>query len=167
MASGGLRDLVARLEANGQLLRIRKEVDPKFELAAVTAHVQQSRNLPVLFENVKGTRFPVVSNLYGNYAIVAEILGTGPAELAATWAAMTEDRSDPSDPAQTDGPVELHDVSLSEIPHVTFCEKDAGPYLTAAVVLARDPGTGNAESLLPPDADHRRDGASGPIEPVG
>ena len=141
-ASGGLRDLVARLEANGQLLRIRKEVDPKFELAAVTAHVQQSRNLPVLFENVKGTRFPVVSNLYGNYAIVAEILGTGPAELAATWAAMTEDRSDPSDPAQTDGPVELHDVSLSEIPHVTFCEKDAGPYLTAAVVLARNPGTG-------------------------
>ena len=142
MASGGLRDLVARLEANGQLLRIKKEVDPKFELAAVTAHVQQSRNLPVLFENVKGTRFPVVSNLYGNYAIVAEILGTGPAELAATWAAMTEDRSDPSDPAQTDGPVELHDVSLSEIPHVTFCEKDAGPYLTAAVVLAKDPSTG-------------------------
>ena len=79
MASGGLRDLLARLGANGHLLRIRKAVDPRFELAAVTTHVQQRRNLPVLFENVKGTRFPVVSNLYGNYAIVAGILGTGPA----------------------------------------------------------------------------------------
>ena len=55
---------------------------------------------------------------------------------------MTDDQRDPSHPAQTDGPVEVHDVALSEIPHVTFCEKDAGPYLTAAVVLAKDPSTG-------------------------
>ena len=142
MASGDLRDLLARLGTNGQILRVKKEVDPKFELAAVTTHVQQRQNLPILFENVKGTRFPVVSNLYGNYAIVAEMLGTSHAELAATWAAITDDQRDPSDPVQTDRPVELHDLALSEIPHVTFCEKDAGPYLTAAVVLVKDPSTG-------------------------
>jgi len=51
-----LRGFVARLEAAGQLLRVRREVDPKFELAAVVQAIQRRENLPVLFERVRGTR---------------------------------------------------------------------------------------------------------------
>ena len=31
---------------------------------------------------------------------------------------------------------------LSDLPHITYCERDAGPYITAGVFLAKEPGTG-------------------------
>ncbi len=79
-----MRGLIAALEAEDRVLRLSKEVEPRFELAAVTRHIQETSNLPVVFEKVKGSSFPVVSNLYGNYALVAGMFGAEPSALAAT-----------------------------------------------------------------------------------
>ncbi len=137
-----MRGLLAALQSEDQVLRVSREVDPLFELAAVTRHVQEGANLPVIFERVTGTRYPVVSNLYGNYGLVAKIFGTKASGLAAAWADATaaQDRP-PLDDASGDLPA-VEEIAFADLPHVTFCEKDAGPYLTAAIVLARDPETG-------------------------
>src|SRR5205823_11925890 len=82
----GLRDFLKRLEGRGEVIRIRKEVDPRFEVAALIRDVQQRRNQPVLFERVKGSTARIVSNVCGSYAGVAAALGVEPRDLARTWA---------------------------------------------------------------------------------
>ncbi len=142
LASLDLRAALARLDGDGQLLRVRREVDPKFELAAVTRRVQLGPNLPVLFEKVRGTPFRVVSNVYGNYGIVARMLGTELSGVAATWAGLMTELDRPGLAASPGEAPPVREVPFAEVPHITYCEKDAGPYLTASVVLARDPDTG-------------------------
>ena len=137
-----MRGLIEVLQAEHQVLRLRKPVEPRFELAALIRRVQEGANLPLLFEHVQGTRFPVVSNLYGSYERVAKILGTTTSELAATWSAAAAGDSAAGlrePPGELPG---VEEIAFADLPHITFCEKDAGPYLTAAIVLAREPETG-------------------------
>src|SRR5262249_22764551 len=82
----GLRDFLALLEQRGEVIRIRKEVDPRFEVAALIRDIQQRRNRAVVFERVKGFQNPIVSNVCGSYANVAALLGVPPNALSQTWA---------------------------------------------------------------------------------
>ena len=58
-------DLVNDLEKNGHLIRIKEEVDPNLEMAAIQLRVFQQGGKAVLFENIKGCEFQAVSNLFG------------------------------------------------------------------------------------------------------
>lgn len=135
-----LRDYLSECERRGQLLRVRREVDPKFELNAVVRKVQAGPNLPIVFEKVRGTSFKVVSNTLGDYSRIAGLLNTDVGGLARSWAermsAPTPTEAEP--PAQE---IALSRISLSDIPHITFAAKDAGAYLTSSVVVVRDPHT--------------------------
>jgi 4-hydroxybenzoate decarboxylase len=142
LCSSDLRTYLSQLEAEQRLLRVRREVDAKFELAAVTKRIQQTSNLPVVFERVRGTAFPVVSNLYGHYGLVARLLGTDVSGVAARWAALMADTGAAPAGTAPGAPPAVRSISLLDVPHLTYCEKDAGPYLTASVVLARDPDSG-------------------------
>jgi 4-hydroxy-3-polyprenylbenzoate decarboxylase len=53
------------LERAGQLLRIREEVDPYLEMAAIHRQVHRENGPAILYENIKGSDFPGVSNLFG------------------------------------------------------------------------------------------------------
>jgi UbiD family decarboxylase len=108
------------------LLVVRREVDPKFELNAVVRKIQSGPNLPVLFEKVRGNRYPVISNTLGNYRIIAQLLGVELDRVAARWAELTASTATIGDeyPAEN---VDMEEVSLADIPHITFSEKDAGP----------------------------------------
>lgn len=55
LPAADLRVFLDRLDADGQLLRVRREVDPRFELPAVTKRIQQTTNLPVLFGSARST----------------------------------------------------------------------------------------------------------------
>src|SRR5215470_5390947 len=81
-----LRDFLTRLEGRGELIRIRKEVDPRFEVAALIRDIQQRRNRAVVFERVRGFANSIVSNVCGSYANVAALLGVPPSALSQTWA---------------------------------------------------------------------------------
>jgi UbiD family decarboxylase len=147
LLSNDLRGLISTLESEGRVFRVRREVDPCFELAAVTDRVQARENWPVVFENVKGCRFPVVSNVYGNYGLIAEMLGTDASGLTAAWFRLTSE-SEPAtpplgDPSQEEFP-EIDEIDYADLPRIVYCEKDAGPYLTAGIVVAKDPGTGRS-----------------------
>lgn len=58
-------DCVDDLERTGQLLRIHEVVDPYLEMAAIHRQVNREKGPAILFENVKGSRFPAVSNIFG------------------------------------------------------------------------------------------------------
>ena len=58
-------DLVNDLEKNGHLIRIKEEVDPNLEMAAIQLRVFEKGGKALLFENIKGCEFQAVSNLFG------------------------------------------------------------------------------------------------------
>lgn len=65
MGYQNLAECVADLEKNGHLIRIKEEVDPYLEMAAIHLRVYEKQGPALLFENVKGSEFPAVSNLFG------------------------------------------------------------------------------------------------------
>ncbi len=65
MSYKSLRACVNNLEKTGQLVRIKTELDPNLEIAEVHRRVYDAGGPALLFENVKGSPFPAVSNLYG------------------------------------------------------------------------------------------------------
>src|SRR4030095_5921705 len=56
-----------RQELPEDVLTIKKEMDPRFEIATLVVKLEQERRFPVLlFENVKGSKFPVVTNTHAS-----------------------------------------------------------------------------------------------------
>lgn len=60
-----LRECVADLEKHGHLVRVKEEVDPDLEMAAIHLRVHAAKGPAIFFEKVKGCDFPAVSNLFG------------------------------------------------------------------------------------------------------
>ncbi len=65
MGYSNLSACIADLERNNHLIRIKEEVDPHLEMAAIHLRVFENQGPALLFENVKGSKFPAVSNLFG------------------------------------------------------------------------------------------------------
>ncbi|WDF69863.1 UbiD family decarboxylase [Sphingobacterium oryzagri] len=65
MGYKSLAECVADLERNGHLVRIKEEVDPYLEMAAIHMRVFDVEGPALYFENIKGSKFPAVSNLFG------------------------------------------------------------------------------------------------------
>lgn len=65
MAYKSLAECVTDLEKNGHLIRIKDEVDPYLEMAAIHLRVYENQGPAILFENIKGSPFPALSNLFG------------------------------------------------------------------------------------------------------
>ncbi len=54
------------LEKHGHLVRIKEEVDPYLEMAAIHLRMYEANGPAILFENVKGTKYRAASNIFGN-----------------------------------------------------------------------------------------------------
>src|SRR6201985_2483516 len=65
MGYPSLQACIADLEKHGHLIRIREEVDPHLQMAAIHLRVFENQGPAILFEHVKGSKFPAVSNLFG------------------------------------------------------------------------------------------------------
>jgi 4-hydroxy-3-polyprenylbenzoate decarboxylase len=65
MAYQSLESCLIDLERNGQLIRIKDEVDPYLEMAAIHLRVFEAKGPALLFENVKGSKFSAASNIFG------------------------------------------------------------------------------------------------------
>ena len=65
MAYQSLNDCILDLEKNGHLIRIKEEVDPYLEMAAIHLKQFEKGGQAVLFENIKGCKYKAVSNLFG------------------------------------------------------------------------------------------------------
>ena len=60
-----LEQALLDLEKAGLLKRIHDEVDPNLEMAEMARIAFEKGGPALLFENVKGSKFPAVANLYG------------------------------------------------------------------------------------------------------
>ena len=65
MSYKNINECVLDLERNGHLIRIKEEVDPNLEMAAIHLKVFEAGGPALLFENIKGCQFKAVSNLFG------------------------------------------------------------------------------------------------------
>ena len=65
MGYSSLRECINDLEKHKHLVRIKEEVDPNLEMAAIHLRVFEAGGPAIYFENIKGCRFPAVSNLFG------------------------------------------------------------------------------------------------------
>jgi len=65
MGYPSLNACIADLEKNGHLVRIKEEVDPYLQMAAIHLRVFEHGGPAILFENIRGSKFPAVSNLFG------------------------------------------------------------------------------------------------------
>lgn len=65
MGYKSLAECVEDLERNNHLIRIKEEVDPYLEMAAIHMRVYDQQGPALYFENIKGSKFPAVSNLFG------------------------------------------------------------------------------------------------------
>lgn len=153
-----LRSYLSLLEKEDELVRIKKPVSSKFELAAVVSKFDAKQ--AVLFENVKEgnkVRF-VASNVCGTprrfyMAISSDGAPKGASEakkairarvgeaLAAMSAPATMQRDEQAPAFEQNSSRNLYDL-----PIVTHFEKDAGAFVTASVVFARDGERGNQNS---------------------
>ena len=133
-----------------EFCRITKEVDPRYEAAAILTKLEQARKLPILrYEKVKGSSFPVVTNIYSTKKKIAASIGVDPGHFRQTYLAAMENPIPPQ--FVTDGPILEESISeddfdWNDFPLMTYHEGDAAPYLTAGMVLAEDPETGRANA---------------------
>ena len=139
-----MRNYIKHLEKSKQLLIVEREVDPKHELAAVTKKVQEQGDQAIQFNKVKGTDFPVVTNLYGSRRRLCELIDAPLDGFCKSWSEIVnsskESTTEPSRPGNAS--VERVEGKLSDLPLITYHEKDAGPYFTSAIYLAKDPDSG-------------------------
>ena len=144
---GDLRDFIKLLESRGELVRIKKEVDPKFEIGGYLWEYEQ-QGKAVLFENVKGSKIPVVGGLYQSWKRIGLSLGAsgrfGPSEMYAMfYAAMP--KSMPPQEVSTGSWKEVilkgDRIDLSTLPVPTLFEGDGGPYITAGIGISKNPET--------------------------
>jgi 4-hydroxy-3-polyprenylbenzoate decarboxylase len=70
-----LRDFISLLEQQGELVRIREEVDPYLEMTEISDRTLRAQGPALLFENPKGHDVPVLCNLFGTPKRVAMGMG--------------------------------------------------------------------------------------------
>lgn len=138
-----LRSQLEAVEKWGEVLRITKEVNPRFELPAICKKLEADK--AVIFEKVKGYSMPVVVGLDNNRSRMARVLGTDDFGLTPRY--LEAIRSPLPPVVVKDGPVKEVKTTrnidlLSYLPVITHYEKDGGPYITAGVVIAEDKSQG-------------------------
>lgn len=143
MSIHDLRTYLDAVRAAGELYEIRRPVSAVRELGAVLRACERA-DKAAFFHAVEGFDVPVVGGLLSSPRRIALALGCDVAEVGARMAAGTER---PIAPGHHDGPAPGQEVviktpDLTRWPIPTHSPLDAGPFVTAGVVIARDPETG-------------------------
>ena len=140
-----IQSYIEFLESNGDLIRVKSEVDAEYELAGI-AKKYEGRKV-ILFEKVKGSDCPVLMGLYWNRDILSRIFDTPSDELPFALANDVKAwRASPIEPVVVkQGPaneVIEQEIDLYQLPIPLHSELDGGRYLTSSIVIAKDPDTG-------------------------
>ncbi len=131
-----LRSFLEQMETKGKISHVKDEVSTRFEIPFI---IKKSDNEgPVLlFEKVKNHKTKVVANVCGTRKRICEALDIDQNEL---YNRLVEAWRSPRKPQIVeDGLVKevIEKPDLSKIPILTHFEKDAGPYITSAVIHAK------------------------------
>jgi 4-hydroxy-3-polyprenylbenzoate decarboxylase len=164
MGYPSLQACIADLEKNGHLIRIKEEVDPYLQMAAIHLRVFEHQGPAILFENVRGSKFPALSNLFGTLE-QSKFIFRDSLEQVKT---LIELKNDPvkaiKHPFQyahvgitalsalpkkvsANAPISFGKTKISELPQIVNWPLDGGPFITMPQVYTEDidkPGIMNA-----------------------
>ena len=125
---------------------VGKPVDARYEITGLVAKLEkEGRKRPVLlFENVSGTSFPVITNLHASRSRLAAAINAAPDQMLPTYLRAMDKPIAPR--VVKTGPVKDvvrrgAEVDLLSLPQIVHHERDAGPYVTAAISFAKDPAS--------------------------
>ena len=149
MVSKSLREWLRVLEQDGVLKHVGREVNLEHELAAVGKKACGTYAVwfdkPIGERLPKDNKIPVVTGICGNRAMFAKAMGVSAREMSGTF---SEAQAHPIEPVVVppgEAPVKAvvtRQVNLYGLPIPVHHEKDSGQYITAGVVVAKDPVTG-------------------------
>ncbi|MGE5818493.1 MAG: UbiD family decarboxylase, partial [Deltaproteobacteria bacterium] len=146
-----LRGFLNEIEADepDQVLHVTREVDPHFEVTGVLARLEKERKFPiVIFEKVKGSKLPVVTNVHAEARRLFRAIGLKDGTLPEFIREYSAREDSPKPPVIVkEAPVHEvvltgKDVNVTRLPILTYHEKDAGRYITAGFGIMRDPDSG-------------------------
>ncbi len=128
-----LRNFIDLLKSNNELLEIDKQVSSKYEIAALTKQMDNKEAL--LFNNIKESRFRVITNACGARRRFALALDTSVEKINEKMMnAITNPKSAGKDELKASNTSK----DLSILPIITHFEKDAGPFITSSIVYAKN-----------------------------
>lgn len=151
MGYKSLEQCVIDLERNGHLVRIKEEVDPNLEMAAIHLRVFENDGPAILFENVKGSRFRAVSNLFGSVErsrfifrdsierVKRLVSLKGDPQLLAknpSWLFSAMRGGFNALPLRQKSNFE--EISISDLPQIKCWPNDGGPFVTLPQVYSED-----------------------------
>lgn len=138
-----LRSTLEKLEKMNQLLICEREVNSEYELGAILKHFENKR--PILFNKVKGSPVKVVGGLYGDREVFYNLLNINHENRLFTFMDVIAN----SKPYKlvSNGPIKENiidkNIDLSKIfPIPKFQEKDSSSFITAGILVVKDPDTG-------------------------
>ncbi len=161
MSFRSLREFLDHCEAKGDLKRITREVDWRCEVTEIACREARAQGPVLLFENVRGSRFPLAVNVLAAERRVEWAIGRKPravgAEIEEIFHALPPKRlSDlwalrgsarrvlASRPARIErGPAQEHSLgaNLSSLPTLQLWPGDGGRFITFPLVFTEDPDT--------------------------
>jgi len=161
-----LRDWIALLEREGELVRVQAEVDPHLEITEITDRVVKAGGPALLFESVIGASHPLLINQFGTERRMCLALGVEtldeagaklgdvlemqpPQGLAEKVRGLKKLKSiaDSQPKTARSGPAQEvvltgDEVDLGALPVQTCWPGDAAPFITLPAVITKDPRTG-------------------------
>src|SRR5262245_51358785 len=148
MPGQSLRDFVAAYERAfpGEVVHVAELVSLEYDVMALVLEYERRRRWPILlFEKVSGADMPIVANVVAIRHALAWALGVPESRLALEYARRIKDTIKPN--VVTSVPFREHvltgrELDLRRLPIPTYFPGDAGRYLTAGMLVARDPETG-------------------------
>ncbi|MFF5381090.1 UbiD family decarboxylase [Pedobacter suwonensis] len=163
MAYKSLAACVSDLEKHGHLIRIKEEVDPYLEMAAIHLRVYENKGPAILFEKVKGSPFPAVSNLFGTLERSKFIFRDTLPKVQQLVALRNDPMKALKNPLKYVGSAmsalsalplktpsaksKFLKTSISQLPQIVNWPMDGGPFVTMPQVYTEDiekPGVLNA-----------------------
>jgi len=126
-----MRTFIDRLEPD-EIVRIEREVSPVYEVAALTARLEEK---VVIFDDVKDSRFKIVTNLCSTRERFADALSCNVKDIHTRVATAI---AEPKEPSIEELRAKNNSNTLSILPIVTHFEKDAGAFITSSIIFARD-----------------------------
>ena len=157
-----LRSFLAQLRRENDLITIEAEVDPYLELAEIHRRVIEQGGAALLFTRVQGSRFPVVTNLFGTNKRIEFAFGSRPEQFVKELVSVAETLIPPKPSKlwqhrklgreflrlgtrkRSRAPVMSavdRPANLQELPVITTWQEDGGPFLTLPLVYTEHPVT--------------------------
>lgn len=141
-----LREFMELLEKEGELVRIKREVDPVYGVAAGIRKTSDIEGPALLFEKVKGSEIPALGGLFAKRKRALMALQTTEEKVLQEFSAGMRT---PVPPRVIEGNAPCQEIvytgnqiDLTKLPICTFSKKDGGPYITTGIQIARDPEYG-------------------------